>query len=226
MALALSATVWAQSTPEKRALITQRIDEAELVALPGNVHRAVRAATDRGAVAADTMLNHMYLQLNRAPEVLQAAEELAMRLRDPNSPQFHHWLTLDEIGERFGPADEDVHTVSRWLASHGLIVNFIYPANGLVDFSGSAGAVRDAFHTEMHSLLSNGRTHVANVSDPLIPAALAPAIRGIVYLHDFRPRPVMRHRPRPYAQRRARLIFTFNRGSMPEPLRGGRPAGS
>jgi pseudomonalisin len=217
LALAGSAAVWAQSPPEKRALITQRIDETELVTLPGNIHPAIGAATDRGILAADTMLNHMVLQLNRAPEVQQAAENLAMQLRDPNSPQFHHWLTLDEIGERFGPADEDVHTVSRWLASHGFIVNFVHPASGVVDFSGTAGAVRDAFHTQMHHLLSNGRAHIANMSDPQIPAALAPAIRGIVYLHDFKPRPVLRQRPHPYAQRRARVLFTFNRESMPPP---------
>ena len=57
-----------------------------------------------------------------------------------------------------------------------------------IDYSGTAGQVRAAFHTEIHHLSVNGVTHFANMSDPEIPAALAPAVVGIVALHDFKPR--------------------------------------
>ena len=52
----------------------------------------------------------------------------------------------------------------------------------LIDFSGTAGQVREAFHTEIHNLDVSGERHIANMSDPQIPAALAPAIVGIVSL--------------------------------------------
>jgi subtilase family serine protease len=58
-----------------------------------------------------------------------------------------------------------------------------------IDFSGNAGQVRAAFHTEIHNLEVRGTTHIANMSDPQVPAAIAPAIAGIVSLHDFIPRP-------------------------------------
>src|SRR5208282_3778903 len=35
----------------------------------------------------------------------------------------------------------------------------------------------------------NGTLHIANMSDPQIPAALAPAVVGVVSLNDFRPQP-------------------------------------
>ena len=39
------------------------------------------------------------------------------------------------------------------------------------------------FHTEVHNLvLPNGEKHIANMSDPQIPAALAPAIEGVASL--------------------------------------------
>ncbi len=46
--------------------------------------------------------------------------------------------------------------------------------------------MRNAFHTEIHHFLVNGEAHMANVSDPQIPAALAPVVAGVVGLHDFR----------------------------------------
>jgi subtilase family serine protease len=63
----------------------------------------------------------------------------------------------------------------------------------LIDFSGDAGHIKSAFHTEIHNLDVNGVHHIANVSDPQIPAALAPAVVGIVSLNDFRPRPMRKH---------------------------------
>ncbi len=50
----------------------------------------------------------------------------------------------------------------------------------LIDVSGTARQVRDAFSPQRVRYLDvNGAPHVANVSDPLIPAALAPVVSGI-----------------------------------------------
>ncbi len=57
----------------------------------------------------------------------------------------------------------------------------------LIDFSGTAGQVGEAFHTQIGQLEVNGEAHIANMSDPQIPAALAPVIKGIFSLNDFKP---------------------------------------
>ncbi len=54
--------------------------------------------------------------------------------------------------------------------------------------------MRNALHTEIHNLDVNGEKHIANMSNPQIPAALAPAIIGVVSLNDFKPRPANRPR--------------------------------
>jgi subtilase family serine protease len=187
-----SAVVFAQTAPPHRQLITLPIDENTLVTLAGNTHPAARPQNDRGPVADTLPLEHMYLQLERAPELQQAADDLIENLHDPKSAAYHQWLTADQIAARFGPAEADVQAVSGWLAGHGFKVNYVYRANGAIDFSGTAGQVREAFHTEIHNLNVNGTPHMANMSDPQVPAALAPGVKGIVSLHDFRPRPQSR----------------------------------
>jgi subtilase family serine protease len=54
-----------------------------------------------------------------------------------------------------------------------------------------------AFHTVIHYLDVGGVRHFANMSDPQIPAALAPAVIGIVSLHDFRAQPELVLNPNP-----------------------------
>src|SRR5438445_543672 len=59
------------------------------------------------------------------------------------------------------------------------------PRRMVIEFSGTAGQVRSAFHTEIHRFVINGEEHTANVADPQVPAALAPVVSGVVSLHDF-----------------------------------------
>src|SRR6266496_4794411 len=167
--------------------ITQKIDEGNRVRLAGNPRREAIAENDRGAVADDFRVEHMLLQLHRSPEQEQALQQLIEELHNPNSPNFHKWLTAQEFGDRFGAAQQDLDTLTRWLESHGFQVDVVYPSGMVIDFSGNAGQVREAFRTEIHHLDVKGEKHTANMSDPRIPVALASVVTGIVSLHDFRP---------------------------------------
>jgi subtilase family serine protease len=196
-----AAAVGAGSGP--RVLITQKIDEARLVRLAGNTRPEANAANDRGPVAPDFPMNHILLELRRPAEQQEAFENYLKELQDPRSPNYHHWLTAEEIGRKYGLAAQDLATVTGWLKSHGFVVNKLYPNGMVIDFSGTAGEVRETFHTEIHHLEVNGKPHIANMSDPEIPAALARAVAGVVSLNDFRPRP----------QYRAQPEYTFGCGS-------------
>jgi subtilase family serine protease len=177
-----------------RALITQPIDDSKLISLAGSVVPDMTPANDRGPVADTLRLEHVYLQLSRAADTQKSVDALIESLHDPNSSQFHHWLTAEQIGDRFGPDASDVAKISAWLESHGLTVNVAYRANGVIDFSGTAGAVRDAFHTEIHKLDVRGQSHMANATPVKIPAALAMVVTGITSLNDYKPKAM--HTPR------------------------------
>ncbi len=180
-------------TPAYRArpVITGPIDESQLVTLTGNTTpAALRASNDRGRVADDLMFDHLLVVLKPAPETEASLEKLIDAMHHQDSSEFHRWLTPQQFGERFGAAPQDRETIERWLESHGFAVNRAYQNGLMIDVAGTAGQIREAFQTEIHNLvLPNGEKHIANMSDPQIPAALAPAIEGIASLHDFYPRP-------------------------------------
>jgi subtilase family serine protease len=184
-----SAAVPAGSTINA-ARITQPIDENALVAA-GSTLRLGPGSIDEGAVADSMPMQHMYLQLKRGAAEEQALESLMRELTDPHSSQYHRWLTADELGERFGPARADIETVTQWLSTQGFTVNGVFKSGLTIDISGTAGQVRNAFHTEIHHYAVNGKTHIANASVPQIPAALGPVVAGMVSLHDFMPKPAM-----------------------------------
>ncbi len=175
-------------------LITQDVDESKLVTLGGNTRPEAKAKYDRGRVDDNLLMEHLLLLLKRSPEQERELGKSIDDLHDLSSPNFHRWLTAKEFGERFGVAEQDRDTIKNWLQSHGLKVNVDYTNGLLIDFSGTAGQVRDTFHTEIHNLKVKGVKHIANMSDPQIPAALAPAVAGVVSLHDFPPHPMLRPR--------------------------------
>ena len=175
-----------------RRLITQAVDRSRMVVLPGNTRSEATATNDRGPVANNLPMEHMQLQLRLPAEKQQELDQLTRDQQDPKSPNYHKWLTPDQFKQQFSLAPEDIDAITAWLQSEGFTVNAVNPTT--IDFSGTAGQVRNAFRTEIHNLNVNGANHIANMSDPQIPVALEPAVVGIVSLNDFKPRPLNRRR--------------------------------
>jgi len=171
--------------------IVSAVNETNLVQLRGSTPPLAQAKFDRGAVADSLPMEHMYLVLRRSSAQETAIEEFIAALHDPHSASFHHWLTADELGRKFGPAQEDIDTIVGWLRGSGFTVNLVHKSGLVIDLSGTAGQVRDAFHTEIHQYNVNGELHIANASDPEIPAAFAPVVVGFASLNDFKPKSML-----------------------------------
>jgi hypothetical protein len=167
------------------ARITQAIDETQLVRLKGNVHPLARPEFDRGPVGDATALKRVMLLLQRSPEQQAALMQFMDEQMSKESPNFHNWLTPDQFGKLYGPADTDIQTVTVWLSSHGFTGIRVNRGKTIVEFNGNVGQVRNAFHIEIHKFVVNGENRQANNSDPQIPAALSPVVAGIVSLHNF-----------------------------------------
>jgi subtilase family serine protease len=178
----------------KHVLITQPIDEGQLVRLVRNTRPEANAKNDRGAEPEGFSMDHMLLQLKRDPQTEREFAAYIETLTDKSSPNFRHWMTADEQGEKYGVDQQDIDTITGWLQSHGFTVGHVYPNQMVIDFSGTAGAIRQAFHTEIHELNVNGESHYSNMSDPKIPAALAPAIEGVVSMNNFKPHSMVERR--------------------------------
>ncbi len=204
VAVALPPSAQSQVGSSASPVITQKIDPSKSQMLLGNMRPEATAVNDRGAIGYDSPLEHLLLQLKRSPAQEQALRQYIDDLHKPASPNYHRWLTAQEFGQRFGLAKQDLDTITSWLESYGLKVNLVYPSGLLIDFSGTAGQVHQAFHAEIHSFDVNGVKHFANATDPQIPAALAPAVAGVVSLHDFMP----------HAMHQMRPAYTFTAGGF------------
>ena len=172
-------------TPSRPARITRAIDDNQLVRLKGNVHPLAQARFDQGAMNDAQPIDRMLLLLQRSSDQESELRQLLEDQLTNNSPKHHAWLTPEQFGAQFGPVDADIQATTDWLNSMGFHGIKVGPGRTVIEFSGNAGQVRAAFHTEMHRYLVQGALRFANSSDPLIPAALAPVVAGVVSLHSF-----------------------------------------
>jgi hypothetical protein len=188
----------ATALPAPQPLITQAIDESQLTTLKGNTHPLARPQYDLGVAPASLPMERMLLVLKRSPEQEFALRKLLDDQQDRNSPSYHKWLTPEEFGKQFGPTDADMQTITAWLQSHGFQVGTT-KGRTVLEFSGSASQVQEAFHTTIHKYLVNGEQHWANASDPQIPTALTPAVAGVLTLHNFLKKPQIHLSKQPVA---------------------------
>ena len=147
------------------------------VALIGN--HPVADLTNFGPADKDRRLD---LQIVFALRNKPALDELLAAQQDPNSPQYHHWLTPNEFHARFGPSPNDVGAVVEWLRSEGLSAD---GADGRsVRLTAAVAQVERIFGVAIVAS-ADGRLY-GNTSDPLIPARFAGVIARIEGLDNMR----------------------------------------
>ena len=177
----------AQAAPR----ITERVDTAQFRVLPDHLPAWANASNHVGVVPAAEMLEHLTIVLQRSPEQEAAFQKLLADQQDPASPDFHHWLTPAEVGARFGLADQDIETLSNWLQSQGLHINWVSPSRIFVEFGGAAADVGRAFHAELHSYRVDGEERMSVSSAPTVPQALLPVIKAVHGLYTIENRPAV-----------------------------------
>jgi hypothetical protein len=186
----LSTTTSAQ-TANVPARVTQPVDTENLVTLRGNTHPLARPEFDQGAAPDSLPMERILLVLQRSADQETALRKLLDEQQIKSSPNYHMWLTPEQFGEQFGPADSDIQAVTDWLTSQGFQIGRVGAGRTVIEFSGTAGEVRQAFHTEIHKYMVNGEEYSANVSDPQIPAVLAPVVAGFASLNNFPRKPMI-----------------------------------
>ena len=222
--LAQETSAWPAVVPQvsiAQPLITQPVDEGQLTVLKGNTHRLARPAFDLGTAPATLPMQRMLLVLKRSPQQEAALRKLLDEQQSKGSPNYHKWLTPTQFGQQFGPSDSDMQTITLWLQSHGFQVEST-KGRSVLEFSGSASQVKEAFHTTIHKYIVKGEQHWANASDPSIPTALTPAVAGVLTLHNFLKKPQIHFSPQPVA---AKLVSP-GPGKKPQvtfPAQNGQP---
>jgi subtilase family serine protease len=182
--LLVGQAAWAQQVTVP-ARVVEAVDDTQTVTLQGNVHPFARAANDQGALPDSQPMTRMLLLLQRSDTQEASLRQLLDAQQTKGSGSYHAWLTPEQFGKQYGPADADVQAVTDWLQSHGFQNVMVGAGRTTIEFSGNVGQVRNAFHTQIHKYLVKGEEHFANASDPAIPEALSPVVKGVVALHNF-----------------------------------------
>lgn len=167
------------------ARIRLPIDETQRTVLKGNTHPSARPEFDLGTAPADLPMERMLLVLKRNREQESGLRQLLDDQQTRGSANYHQWLTPEQFGSEYGPSDADLQIVTSWLQSHGFQILDQSRGRTVIEFSGSAGQVKESLHTEIHKYVANGEEHWANSTDPEIPSALTPVVAGIASLHNF-----------------------------------------
>ncbi len=188
----LTASALSAQNPTPDVQIVSQIDNSQLVTLKGNTYPAAIAKNDSGPVSPDLPMTDLLLVLRRTPRQQVAFDAFVASQYDSSSPNYHRWLEPVEVGQTFGPALSDIDLISNWLRGQGFSVGEVSNDRMSIRFSGTAGLVESAFHTKIHNLVLNGVPHIGNMTDPQIPAALAPAVVGVKAMHNFFPHPLHR----------------------------------
>lgn len=189
----------AKAATSPMPLITQPVDEHQLTVLKGNIHPLARPQFDLGTSPASLPMQRMLLVLKRSPQQEYALRKLLDDQQDKRSPNYHKWLTPEQYGKQFGPTDSDMQAITGWLQSHGFQLGAPTKGRTVLEFSGSASQVQEAFHTAIHKYVVNGEQHWSNSTDPQIPTALTPAVAGVLTLHNFLKKPMLHMPEKPTA---------------------------
>src|SRR5580658_7127509 len=171
--------LFAAALPAQQDRITAPVDGRQSVVVRGSVPPQAQPKYDQGAVEPDFRLGNVTLMLRPSAAQQAALEQLLAEQQDPASPNYHNWLTPETYAERFGTSAADLDKVAAWLRSQGFAVQYTARGRDFISFSGTAGQVQDALHTEIHRYQVGAETHFANATDVSLPAAIAPMVAGV-----------------------------------------------
>ena len=115
-----------------------------------------------------------------------ALGRLIERLHDPSDALYGQFLTPDEFTQQFAPTQQQFDEVAKYLGDRGLVVAYTHPNRMIIDVTGSASDVENAFQLEMHQYQTpEGQTAFAPNVDPLVSDAVSSRIAGVVGLSSF-----------------------------------------
>ncbi len=162
-----------------RDLVTESVDGTHATRLSDSRSAWFFKSSDVGAAPDDLMLHGLSVVLNRTAEREQTLQQRLVDVQDPNSAQYHQWLSPTDFGKQFGNSDNDIEAVKSWLSGNGLHVDAVSNNRSKIFFSGTVAVVSNAFATPLHIFLSESGTRMSNTLDPQVPNALLPVVHSI-----------------------------------------------
>jgi len=126
----------------------------------------------------------------------QGLRNFLQEVYDPNSTNFHRFLTPEQFTTRFGPATQDYEALRSFAKTNGLSVTHTYGNRLLLDVNGKASDIEKALHITFHQYQhpTEARTFFAPDTEPTVPQELR--VLEINGLSDYsKPKPFLHAMP-------------------------------
>ncbi len=135
--LAFILVVAAAAQAEPRALLTSHVPDA---VSSGAVPLVGHVPPDQ----------HLSLAISLPLRNEAGLDALLAQIYDPQSPNYHRYLSVQEFTSRFGPTQNDHAAVRQFARAHGLSVVETASNRMVVDVEGRAADIESAFHVSMN----------------------------------------------------------------------------
>jgi subtilase family serine protease len=148
-------------------------DPNQRVALSGQIVPLVQKAQFLQATDPNQQLDlSIGLQLRNSAEL----DSLLSTIYDPNSPQYHDYLTPDQFDSLFAPTADQVQQVVTFLQSQSLTITSVAPNNLLIDATGTVAQVQQAFNLQINNYMFGNRVFYSNAGPPNVPVSISQLI--------------------------------------------------
>ncbi len=115
--------------------------------LHGHILKALATAPRIGPLDPSTQLNLVIsLPLRNNAEL----QELLKQLYDSQSPQYRHFLTVDQFEARFGPSEEDYQSLVSFAQSNHLTIDGTRSSRRLLKVSGTVENIQKVFNVSLN----------------------------------------------------------------------------
>jgi subtilase family serine protease len=108
------------------------------------------------------------------------AEALANAVSNPSDASYAHYLSPDQVRQRFAPTRAQVDSVRDWLGSAGFSIDSVPSNNAFVEATGSAAKVDSAFHVQLGEYQVDGMKLRATDTDLSIPGSLSSTVLSVI----------------------------------------------
>ncbi len=150
--------------------------------LPRHVPAILRGLNPIGTLPPSQKL---HLSVGLPLRQTDALTNFLQQLYDPNSTNYHHYLTASEFTGKFGPTSEDYQTVIRFAEANGLEVTQAHDSRIVLEVQGKVSDVEKAFHVKLQAYQhpTEARGFYAPDAAPSVDASLP--ILDVVGLSDY-----------------------------------------
>ncbi|WP_158409269.1 S53 family peptidase [Fimbriimonas ginsengisoli] len=178
--LGLSLPLMAQQTPTRR------------IAVPMSEPEGISRAIPIGHAASDRTL-HLTVSLPYGDAA--GMQSFVDDVSNPKSPEYRHFITPEQVGQRFGVSAANVQKVADYLTSQGMKIQLVGKNRLSIMADATVAQAEAAFQTNISQFAWNTLDVPAGglysfTTEPSLPASVAPLVIDISGMENFtRPKP-------------------------------------